>query len=159
MERQVGRVRPEYGVDRDYPLDGSWVDGMAGRSRSEFRVTGNVRADSRDRGQGNGFSDSSGESHRLLSGPDPLVAFHVLRAMAWPNVAILSHVDYVDPRHVALSFQFFNKSKRNIMENPKAMVRVYDPDTMRAYTREVCASPARKRKDHSTNRCGAASKP
>ena len=50
-----------------------------------------------------------------------------------PNVAILSHVDYVDPRHVALSFQFFNKSKRNIMENPKAMVRFYDPDTMQAY--------------------------
>jgi hypothetical protein len=50
-----------------------------------------------------------------------------------PNVAILSHVDYVDPRHVALSFQFFNKSKRNIAENPKAKVRVYDPDTMRAY--------------------------
>jgi len=50
-----------------------------------------------------------------------------------PNVAILSHVDYVDPRHVGLSFQFFNKSKRNIAENPKAMVRLYDPDTMQAY--------------------------
>ena len=50
-----------------------------------------------------------------------------------PNVAILSHVDYVDPSHVALSFQFFNKSKRNIAENPKAKVRLYDPDTMRAY--------------------------
>jgi adenylate cyclase len=50
-----------------------------------------------------------------------------------PNVAILSDVDYVDSRHVALSFQFFNKSKRNIAENPKAMVRIYDPDTMQAY--------------------------
>jgi hypothetical protein len=50
-----------------------------------------------------------------------------------PNAAILSHVDYVDSRHVALSFQFFNKSKRNIAENPKAMVRLFDPDTMRAY--------------------------
>lgn len=50
-----------------------------------------------------------------------------------PNAAVLSHVDYVDSKHVALSFQFFNKSKRNVAENPKAMVRILDPDTFRAY--------------------------
>jgi len=46
-----------------------------------------------------------------------------------PNAAYLSHVDYVDPSHVALSFQFFNKSRRNIAENPNALVIVLDPDT------------------------------
>jgi hypothetical protein len=46
-----------------------------------------------------------------------------------PNAAYLSHVDYVDGRHVALSFQFFNKSRRNIAENQNALVLVPDPDT------------------------------
>ena len=50
-----------------------------------------------------------------------------------PNAAFLSHVDYVDPTHVALSFQFFNKSRRNIAENPHALVRVIDPDTHQGY--------------------------
>ena len=50
-----------------------------------------------------------------------------------PNAAFLSHVDYVDPTHVALSFQFFNKSRRNVEENPQAMVRVIDPDTNQGY--------------------------
>jgi adenylate cyclase len=46
-----------------------------------------------------------------------------------PNAAYLSHVEYVDAEHVALSFQFFNKSRRNIAENPQALVNVIDPDT------------------------------
>lgn len=50
-----------------------------------------------------------------------------------PNAAYLSHVDYVDARHVALSFQFFNKSRRNISENPQAQVVVVDPDTWQVW--------------------------
>lgn len=51
-----------------------------------------------------------------------------------PNVAYLSHIDYVDPGHVALSFQFFNKSRRNIAENPQAFVRMIDPDTWQGWS-------------------------
>jgi GAF domain/Pyridoxamine 5'-phosphate oxidase len=54
-----------------------------------------------------------------------------------PNVAYLSHVDYVDPSHVALSFQFFNKSRRNIAENPRALVCLMDPDTGQGWRLEL----------------------
>jgi len=50
-----------------------------------------------------------------------------------PNAAYLSHVEYVDQAHVALSFQFFNKSRRNIAENPRAVVHVTDPDTAQGW--------------------------
>ena len=50
-----------------------------------------------------------------------------------PNAAFLSHVEYVDPSHVALSFQFFNKSRRNVAENPNALIRVIDPDTLQGW--------------------------
>ncbi len=55
--------------------------------------------------------------------------FYTASADGIPNAAYLSHVEYVDPSHVALSFQFFNKSRRNIAENPYASVIVIDPDT------------------------------
>lgn len=46
-----------------------------------------------------------------------------------PNVAYISQVYYVDERHVALSFQFFNKTRQNILANPRATVLVLHPKT------------------------------
>jgi len=54
-----------------------------------------------------------------------------------PNAAYLSHVEYVDAEHVALSFQFFNKSRRNIAENPRALVNVIDPDTGQGWSLQL----------------------
>lgn len=54
-------------------------------------------------------------------------------ATGLPNVAYVSQVYLVDDRHVALSQQFFNKTRRNLAENPHATAEVYDPITMQAY--------------------------
>src|SRR5262245_3428789 len=50
-----------------------------------------------------------------------------------PNVTYLSQVYFVDERHVALSCQFFNKTRRNLDENPSACVELLDPVTLQAY--------------------------
>ena len=50
-----------------------------------------------------------------------------------PNVAYLSQVFYVDEAHVALSFQFFNKTRQNILAQPQATVLVLHPQTAQFY--------------------------
>ena len=51
-----------------------------------------------------------------------------------PNVAYLSQVYYADPRHVALSFQFFNKTRQNILVNPHAsLLLLLHPQTFAFY--------------------------
>ena len=43
-----------------------------------------------------------------------------------PNTTVISQVYYVDETHAALSFQFFSKTIRNVRENPRAFVCVFD---------------------------------
>jgi len=50
-----------------------------------------------------------------------------------PNVTYVSQVHLIDEKHVALSCQFFNKTRRNLDENQNAWVEVYDPLTMQTY--------------------------
>ena len=50
-----------------------------------------------------------------------------------PNVAYLSQVHYVDSANVALSFQFFSKTRENVLANPYAMAQVIDPVTGTQY--------------------------
>ncbi|WP_439889263.1 GAF domain-containing protein [Pseudomonas sp. MBLB4123] len=50
-----------------------------------------------------------------------------------PNVTLVSQVHYVDPRHVALSFQFFNKTRENILTNPQATVFLLHPQSSARY--------------------------
>lgn len=50
-----------------------------------------------------------------------------------PNVSYISEVHFVDAHHVALSFQFFSKTRQNVLENPRATVIVIHPDTGAQY--------------------------
>jgi adenylate cyclase len=50
-----------------------------------------------------------------------------------PNVAYLSQVEYVDPGHLALSWQFFNKTRQNVLANPVASLLVVDSRTIARY--------------------------
>jgi hypothetical protein len=50
-----------------------------------------------------------------------------------PNVSFVSQVYYVDADHVALSFQFFNKTRRNVLETRRAAALVIDPDSFARY--------------------------
>jgi hypothetical protein len=54
-----------------------------------------------------------------------------------PNVAVISQVYWVDDEHVALSFQFFNKTIRNIRENPRAAVRLVDPSDFTVWSLDL----------------------
>jgi len=46
-----------------------------------------------------------------------------------PNVSYLSLAEYVDPLHIALSYQFFNRSRENVLATRRAALTLDDPYT------------------------------
>lgn len=50
-----------------------------------------------------------------------------------PNVSYVSQVHYVDAHQLALSFQFFNKTRQNMLQNPQLTAYVIDPVTTARY--------------------------
>jgi len=50
-----------------------------------------------------------------------------------PNVALLSQVQFVDTARIALSYQFFNKTRQNILRNPQATLLITNPLTATQY--------------------------
>ena len=63
---------------------------------------------------------------RILDGGIPPTLCSV-SADGIPHVNLLSHVEYVDTNHVALTFQFFNHSRKNILATRRASLMVEDP--------------------------------
>jgi uncharacterized protein len=65
------------------------------------------------------------EIRRVMDNGIPAVMV-TCSAQGVPNTTVISQVYYVDDTHVALSFQFFNKTIRNVRENPRANVTLQD---------------------------------
>lgn len=65
------------------------------------------------------------EIRAVLEGGTPSVMV-TCSADGKPNTTVISQVYYVDETHAALSFQFFSKTIRNVRENPRAFVCVFD---------------------------------
>ena len=51
-----------------------------------------------------------------------------------PNTTVITQVWYVDDHHVALSHQFFNKTRRNIAENPHVVAMISSPEDFSTYS-------------------------
>ncbi|MGC4396718.1 GAF domain-containing protein [Hydrogenophaga sp. T2] len=75
---------------------------------------------------------SMDELRPALEGAVPAVMATVA-ADGTPNVAYLSQVHHVDERHVALSFQFFNRTRQNLLAHPRSTVLLVHPISMAFY--------------------------
>ena len=67
-----------------------------------------------------------GDVRPCLEGAIPAI-MATCAADGTPNVAYISQVYYVDEGHVSLSFQFFNKTRQNLLANPRSTLLVLNP--------------------------------
>lgn len=63
---------------------------------------------------------------RLLEGIIPPAMCSVSED-GMPHVTFLSHAEYVDDEHVALTFQFFNRSRANVLATGRVALMIEDP--------------------------------
>ena len=65
---------------------------------------------------------------RMLDGVAP-PSMTTVTPDGMPHVAHLSHAEYVDDEHIALTFQFFNTSRTNLLATRRACLSIDDPDS------------------------------
>jgi adenylate cyclase len=54
-----------------------------------------------------------------------------------PHICFVSQVEYLDDQHVALSYQFLNRSRRNVLATRRAALSVCDPYTAASVTLQL----------------------
>lgn len=54
-----------------------------------------------------------------------------------PNASYLSQIQYVDDEHLALSFQFFNKTRANVIANPQARLLLIHPESAAVFNLQL----------------------
>lgn len=70
--------------------------------------------------------------HEILRALDGVVPFVIgtTDADGMPNITFMSQLFYVDEQHLAMSYQFMNKTWRNLQTNPGFTAFATNPDTI-----------------------------